>query len=244
MINSEFSDYIVYVDESGDHALNQVESPYPIFCLSFCVFEKLKYIEEIVPKFQALKFKFFGDDTIVLHERDVRRSIGDFGMLRQDKELRLSFLSELTDLVSMTPMEVISAVIDKKKLNKSYSNPYNPYEIALLLCMERLLLLLKKNKQKNKIISVIFECRGKNEDQDLEVVFRRICANENQWGYKRHDFSQIEFRCRFVAKSANSTGLQLADLTARPIGMSVLRPEQLNRAFESFKEKVDLKCFP
>jgi hypothetical protein len=33
-----------------------------------------------------------------------------------------------------------------------------------------------------------------------------------------------------VDKKSNSEGLQLADLTARPIGISVLRPEQQNRA--------------
>lgn len=34
-----------------------------------------------------------------------------------------------------------------------------------------------------------------------------------------------------------SSGLQLADLVARPIGMHVLRPEQKNRAFDVLKAK-------
>ena len=33
-----FSDYIVYVDESGDHGL-KIAPLYPIFVLAFCVFE-------------------------------------------------------------------------------------------------------------------------------------------------------------------------------------------------------------
>jgi len=38
-------------------------------------------------------------------------------------------------------------------------------------------------------------------------------------------------------KRTNSEGLQLADLTARPIGLSVFRPLQTNHAFEVLKTK-------
>jgi hypothetical protein len=34
-----------------------------------------------------------------------------------------------------------------------------------------------------------------------------------------------------------SSGLQFADLVARPIGLNLLRPEQPNRAFAILKEK-------
>jgi hypothetical protein len=56
-------------------------------------------------------------------------------------------------------------------------------------------------------------------------------------------------------KKVNCAGLQLADLLARPIGMSVLRPDQPNRAVEVIQDKLlkdpdgreeqwGLKCFP
>lgn len=35
-----------------------------------------------------------------------------------------------------------------------------------------------------------------------------------------------------IPKSSNSTGLQMADLVARPVGIKVLRPEQPNRAYD------------
>ena len=34
-----------------------------------------------------------------------------------------------------------------------------------------------------------------------------------------------------VDKKANVAGLQMADLCARPIGMRILRPESMNRAY-------------
>lgn len=35
-----FGDFIVYVDESGDHGLARMDPDYPVFVLAFCIFEK------------------------------------------------------------------------------------------------------------------------------------------------------------------------------------------------------------
>ena len=40
-----------------------------------------------------------------------------------------------------------------------------------------------------------------------------------------------------VPKTANSAGLQLADLVARPIGIKHLRPLQMNRAYDIIRKK-------
>jgi hypothetical protein len=41
----------------------------------------------------------------------------------------------------------------------------------------------------------------------------------------------------FADKKANLTGLQLADLVARPVGINYLRPAQANRAFQLLVKK-------
>ena len=51
-----------------------------------------------------------------------------------------------------------------------------------------------------------------------------------------HKIQQI-FKIVVVDKKINSEGLQFADMTARPIGLSQLRPEQPNRAFETLEDK-------
>jgi len=35
-----FSDYIIYVDESGDHGLERIDPEFPIFVLAFCIIRK------------------------------------------------------------------------------------------------------------------------------------------------------------------------------------------------------------
>ena len=34
------SDYVVYVDESGDHSLASIDTSYPVFVLALCVVHK------------------------------------------------------------------------------------------------------------------------------------------------------------------------------------------------------------
>ncbi|WP_244948789.1 DUF3800 domain-containing protein [Campylobacter hyointestinalis] len=35
-----FSNHIVYVDESGDHSLTNINKDFPVFVLAFCIFKK------------------------------------------------------------------------------------------------------------------------------------------------------------------------------------------------------------
>jgi hypothetical protein len=41
-----------------------------------------------------------------------------------------------------------------------------------------------------------------------------------------------------VTKSANSAGLQMTDLMARPVALKHLRPDQPNRAYEIIQTKL------
>jgi hypothetical protein len=61
-----FSDYVVYVDESGDHSLQSIDPNFPVFSLVFCIFKKSDFIEAVVPIVQRLKFDFWGHDAVVL----------------------------------------------------------------------------------------------------------------------------------------------------------------------------------
>lgn len=241
----DFSDFIVYADESGDHGMVSIDPHYPVFALTFCVMRKDEYVEAVVPAMQRFKFGIWGHDSVVLHEHEIRKSKGPFGLLMTDRVLRERFYAELNALIEGAPMTIYASVIDKEKHRTKYADPWNPYEIALHFCMERLHMMLTAQGEHGKRIHVVFESRGAKEDAELELEFRRIAGNDSHWGYRRHDFSRFDFQPVFVPKAANSSGLQLADLTARPIGLSRLRPDQQNRAFEIIRPKLrGLKCFP
>jgi hypothetical protein len=240
-----FSDYIIYVDESGDHSLTSINKDYPIFVLAFCIFEKEKYSQSAVKKLKEFKFKHFGHDMVILHENEIRRDKGWFKKLNT-KELKQNFLNELTSIIDEEEFTLIATVIQKDKL---YSKRNNPYDTALKYCMERVYRFLQSKGQEDKTTHIVVEQRGKKEDEELELEFRRICDKQN------YENKNLPFEIILANKMTNSAGLQLADLVARPIGLSVLKPDQENRAYEVLKNKfhkngsgkvegVGLKVFP
>ncbi|CAK7258567.1 DUF3800 domain-containing protein [Shinella yambaruensis] len=226
-----FSDYIVYIDESGDHNLAQISPHYPIFVLAFCIFEKESYVTHTVPNFQRLKFRWFGHDAVVFHEREIRQQQVPFKFL-QNEEKRARFHSDVNTLISESEFTVIATVINKEKLNGRYRTPDNPYEMSLQFCLERLHRFLIEKGQAERTTYCIFERRGKKEDASIELEFRRICDGGN--------FKGIKINCldiQFLDKAANSSGLQISDLIARPIGLAELRPNQPNRAYDIIQRK-------
>lgn len=237
--------YIVYVDESGDHGLDNIDAGYPVFVLSFCCFKIDKYITTAVPQMQEFKFKHFGHDQVILHEHHIRKQKGDFSFLRTNKELRETFLQDINVLVTNTPFHIFPIVIDKQRLKNKYTEPFNPYYLGMQFGLEIIYKQLLHNNDAGEETFFIFEKRGKKEDNALELEFRRICSSEPRVGWKNFKFDEIKFHPIFVDKKSNSTGLQLADLTARPIGLNYMRSNQENRAYEIIKQKIKVtKVFP
>lgn len=241
------SDYIVYVDESGDHSLDTLNAEYPLFVLSFCIFRKDNYALTMTPAGRQLKFATFGHDMVILHEIDIRKKKGAFAKL--GKEPREHFLNALTDIIAATDFKLVAVVIDKHKLKTRYSTPEHPYHLAMGFGLERIYRYMKALGQGDRLVYLVCEARGAKEDAELELEFRRIRDGRNFFN------KVLPFELIIADKKTNSEGMQLADLTARPIGLSILRPGQDNRAMAVLEKKfcrdgygekigVGLKVFP
>ncbi|MCS6245724.1 MAG: DUF3800 domain-containing protein [Opitutus sp.] len=226
-----YGDYLVYVDESGDHELTKIDPQYPVFVLLFCIIRKDDYLAQVCPDLQRFKFEFWGHDEVVLHEHEIRKPHGHFLFLLQ-KPLRERFLSRLSDLMVALPATVVAVVIDKPALVASYHTHIGPYDYAMEVGLERVFRELDDRGQGGKTTPVIVECRGRKEDCELELAFRRVCDGANAL------HRPLPFSLAMVPKSANSSGLQLTDLMARPVGLKHLRPTQPNRAFDIIESKL------
>lgn len=224
-----FSDYIVYVDESGDHSLKSIDQSYPVFVLALCVFHKRHYAEKIVPAIEKLKFNYFGHDSVVLHENEIRKQKGDFAFLSH-RPTRDEFMDRLSSVMDASNFILIACIVDKERLNRGGAST-NSYHIALGVCLEALGKFLIEKQQDHLKTHVLVECRGKKEDAELELEFRRICDGDNSGS------GSLSFDVVFADKKTNLAGLQLADLVARPVGINYLRPQQDNKAFEVLKKK-------
>lgn len=225
-----FSDFVVYVDESGDHSLASIDSGYPVFVLALCIFHKRHYAEKIIPAVEKLKFNYFGHDSVVLHEHEIRKQKGDFAFLSH-RPTRDEFMAKLGSIMEASNFILIACVVDKTRLSRGEGTSSNPYHIALGICLEALLGFLAEKGQDQVKTHVVVECRGKKEDAELELEFRRICDGDNPGS--RH----LPFDIVFADKKTNLAGLQLADLVARPVGLNYIRPAQANQAFDTLKQK-------
>ncbi|HEY9209056.1 MAG TPA: DUF3800 domain-containing protein [Acidovorax sp.] len=225
-----FSDYIVYVDESGDHSLDSINPDWPLFVLCFCIFPVQTYTTVVAPAIRRLKFEVFGHDLVVLHEHDIRKRRGPFSQLAQPA--REAFMERLTDIIRDADMTVVGVVIDKVMHKERYQSPYHPYHLAMQFGLERVARFLQLQGQGDRETHVVFEARGAKEDKELELEFRRVCDGSNR------DRRPLPLRIHVADKKTNSEGLQLADLTARPLGLRVLRPEQPNRAGTILYDKL------
>jgi hypothetical protein len=226
-----FGDFIVYVDESGDHSLTSINPENPVFVLVFCIVSKQAYRETIVPGVQKLKFDFWGHDCVVLHGHEIRKAKGEFRILL-NPTTRARFLERLNQAIAATPVTVIASAIRKQAYLSRYTDPANPYEVALGFCMERLQRWLEEHAQHDRTTHVIVERRGRSEDNQLELEFRRVADGANWTGSK---MGNLEIR--FMDKKHKSTGLQIADLFAHPISRHVINPAQPNRAYELIEPK-------
>ena len=242
-----FSDYLVFVDESGDHGLGAVNRDFPLFALAFCIFPKAAYVDEVTPALRWLKLATFGHDLVVLHEHDIRKKEGAFAMM--SRERREAFLDALSRVIEAASFTLVAVVIDKRALRLEDAASANPYHLALQFGLERVFRLLAERGQAGRLTHLIVEARGKREDTELELEFRRICEGGNGLG------QALPFRLVMADKRTNSEGLQIADMVARPVALSVLRPGQPNRAMAILEGKLwrgpdgraegyGLKCFP
>ncbi|WP_270416407.1 DUF3800 domain-containing protein [Bifidobacterium pseudolongum] len=229
-MNRCFGDYIVFVDESGDQSLETVDPQFPVFVLAFCIFEKSHYIEYVVPQILKLKFDFFGSDIPIFHEREIRKRTGDFAVL-MDPATRAAFMGRLSSIMADAEYQVVASLIDKS-IYRRYEEPANPYSIAAQFGLERVYYEMQERGQRGRRVPVVFESRGKKEDNGLRAAVDDVMRTTRICGMAQ----TLEFQC--VSKKANLPGLQLADLIARPIANAYLHPEQRNRAWDVIKTKM------
>lgn len=245
---TEFSKYVVYVDESG-HSNWTAAPEYPLLCLNYCMFEKEHYIDELIPRFSRLKFKYWGCDNIVLHERDLRKSdkIRDPAVRSKYEglkgERRRAFMDDLTQLMHDAQFRCFCVVIDKPKVPE-WNKSFDPYHIALSRGFRQIETYLKINDPDElaKELHIVFESRGREDDAALSKAYKQVSV---QGSLLASDVARnySNFRLELMDKKSNSTGLQIADLTARPIGNHYLhasgqRAHTDRRAIDVILEKL------
>lgn len=206
----------VYIDESGGHDLGRPDPNYPVFILCATVFDQETYAKGFVPQLTRLKLRHLGHDGHPLHEAEIRKRLGPFSF-KGETAARERFMGDLDKLVETHATRVFATAV-----LPSYSRKTE----ADVAAAEHLLGFLRHSKPGP--LSILLESRGKREDDRLMNVLSLGASSDIQ--------------VDFCAKNHAVPGLELSDLLARPIGLSLVRPGQPNRAQDRFLNSANILC--
>jgi hypothetical protein len=215
--------YRLYIDESGDHTYEQVDTVAHRFLALLGVwFDLGSDYTAFAGDLERFKLSLFGprpDNPVILHRSDIINRKGAFGILC-DEAKRERFDADLLEVVSRARFKMVCVVLDKQQHRAQYVDPFHPYHYCLAAMLERYSGWLN---YKNTLGDVMAESRGKEEDLQLKQAYRRVY--ESGTTYYSHDNHQRALTSREIKiqpKKANIAGLQLADVLAYPVKQALL----------------------
>lgn len=154
------------------------------------------------------------DNPVILHRKKIVYRKPPFSVLK-DPEVEQSFNRDLLKKLGSWNYSVISVIIDKQEHNQRYATwKFDPYHYCMEILVERFRLLLDISGAHG---DMMFESRGGKEDTRLKRSFRRIMdGGTHHIGNQdlMNHFTSKELKVR--SKTANISGLQIADLIAHP----------------------------
>lgn len=231
--------YCLYLDESGNHGLTEINPQSPIFLLCGILISESSYLA-FRNDLNTIKRNFWGDKSVIFHSRDIRKCDKEFQILL-DLGIKGEFYKQLNECISKAKFTIITSVINKDNYIKRYGTLSNDvYEMCLSFIIERAVFYLDDIHDKNKCLDIVIEKRGKKEDKRLEEHFQKLMSRGT--GYVTADrLKKYNLNITFRSKKENINGLQLADLIAYPISTYAIDQNRANPAFDVFKDKFYFK---
>ncbi|MBM6498393.1 DUF3800 domain-containing protein [Flavobacterium macrobrachii] len=233
---NEIKKYYLFIDESGDHGLVNLDPDFPVFLLCGLLMSDDNY-ETTRNNINVLKRKFWANKEVILHSRDIRKCNKEFQILF-DNEIKQQFYLDLNAIIKDSKYRILASAINKVKYIKMYGKLSNDvYELALSFIIERAIFCLDEVTNTEKLLEIVIEKRGKKEDKKLEEHFQRLLSRGT--GYVSAErLKEVRIKIVFKDKKENINGLQLTDLVAYPIARYVIEPKRANPAFDVLCNKI------
>lgn len=212
-------DFRLFIDEVGNSDLRGAATNENVRYLSLTgVLAPKEHHERIItPALNEVKRVIqpvYTGKPLVLHRREIVRREGVFAALRDD-EIASEFNNKLLNLLMNSPYLAITVQIDKFEHLKKYNEwHFDPYHYCLRCLVERYILYLRRHNMRG---DVVIEPRYKNVDKKVKASFERIYNTGTEHIPARQAQKFLTSKdIKFFDKTANISGLQLADLIAHP----------------------------
>ncbi|MCR4307375.1 MAG: DUF3800 domain-containing protein [Candidatus Berkelbacteria bacterium] len=202
--------------------------------------------EESKPKIDAkmrkVKKKYFRDEEIVFHSRDMSRNKGPFKPL-EDSKTELGFWSDFISVVNSPEISLVITIVDKISAKEASWQPATILKRSYLKAIENFSLQLKLTGKCGKII-----CES-DPSQDLQLI---NAHNKVQGGgttdgkVSADEYRKLVTSLSFVNKSNSDVDVQIADALAPIAGMKyeidvLKKAKKLTKTELSKKRLIDRK---
>lgn len=221
--------YRIYIDEVGNHDLTSADDPNERFLSLTGVILEADYVLNVLnPEMDELKRRFFQrdpDEPIFFHRKHLINKQEPFQALR-DPGVEAAFNQALLDALARWQYIAVTVVIDKLEHRDRYRQwQFHPYHYCLRVLLERYIYFLSDHRAQG---DVMVETRGKKEDVKLKESYRRLYARGDDYiPVDRWHACLSSRELKLKPKTANISGLQLADLIAHPSRREVLLEHDL-----------------
>jgi hypothetical protein len=198
-----------------------------VFCLCGIIVEGARYAV-FDQSWRDWKTQLLGTPDARVHEPAVRTRSGLF--YDADPVRARGRISSLDALVESLPFTCIAAAIDKRRFVEEFPIgtvddflPRSTYLMCVDFIMERFthfLCYIGHGAQG----TVRAESRGLREDAEVHHEYIRLHLEGTQFCSQSQFRGYLRPSIQFERKDGNSSGLQIADLMARPIADKILNP--------------------
>lgn len=103
---------VMFLDESGNHALTTVDEEYPVFVLGGIITDVDYSEREIDERVRRFKVDLFGRDDLILYTADIVRNKNGFERLKEPA-FRQRFYATLNHLMQELDYKVVACAIKK-----------------------------------------------------------------------------------------------------------------------------------
>ncbi len=231
----------VYIDECGSHSLKAKEN-LSTFALAAVIIDD-SAATEVDRQWKSWKRRYLGAASKQVHEPDVRKQEKSF-YCGGDVAHQRRAVAALPNIIRGLNFTAIVCIVHRPEYLKAIGNvalddslPTHPYLMTLHFTAERVALALEHELGGAKARFVV-ESRGELEDAALQYEFARLFLDGTTYvsasWFRQKFLPGMEFK----TKDDNSTGLQLADLCARPCADKIMHPTTTPDRWDAVRSKL------
>jgi hypothetical protein len=234
---------LIFIDECGASSLTAPDA-FNAFVVAAVIVPETEY-PKLNKQWKQWKHKRLGSARKFIHEPELRRGIGAF-YFKGDSSKRSEVTASLNELIARLDFKAIACVVNRPEYmaqvgltSLDESLPEHPYLMTLDFLMERIVMILESQFNGART-NIIAEARGSREDALLQYEYVRLLLDGTSYISPSWFRQQLSPAIEFRTKKDNCSGLQIADLLARPCGEKIINTSSTPERWPEFREKLCL----